>query len=75
MQSANPQAEHRLLDVREAAKRTAMSVRWVWRETAAGRFPKPLKLGSGRAARWSSVELDQWIADQLLARDGGRGAA
>jgi prophage regulatory protein len=33
----------------------------------AGRFPKPISLGGGRAVGWLSSEVSQWISEQAEA--------
>ncbi|WP_416173681.1 helix-turn-helix transcriptional regulator [Brevundimonas sp.] len=39
--------------------RTGMSRSWIYKEVAAGRFPKPYKIGG--ASGWSAVAIDHWI--------------
>ena len=39
--------------------RTGMSRSWVYKEMAAGRFPKAIKIGS--ASGWKASAIDQWI--------------
>lgn len=57
--------------------RTGMGRSWVYREIAAGRFPRPVKIG--RASGWDACAIDAWIEEALKAgdtrimiRDGGR---
>jgi prophage regulatory protein len=38
-----------------------------WRLIKAGKFPKPVKVGSRNA--WLESEIDQWIADRVAERD------
>lgn len=38
---------------------------------AAGEFPRPVKLGP-RASAWVSTEVQQWITERIVERDGGQ---
>lgn len=49
-----------LLTVKEVAHQLKISVRSVWKFTAAGQIPKPVRIG--RSARWRQDELEQFIA-------------
>jgi predicted DNA-binding transcriptional regulator AlpA len=40
---------------------------WLFAEVAAGRFPKPVKIG--RASGWDSLAIDTYI-DALIANAG-----
>ncbi len=51
----------RLLTLKEAADRLAISKRSLEREIASGRFPKPVKIG-GRCVRISVDTLRNYIA-------------
>lgn len=44
--------------------RTGMGRSWIYREAAAGRFPRPIKIGG--ATGWSAREIDGWL-DALFA--------
>lgn len=48
-----------LMTVGDVAKKCRISVRQVWRLSAAGKFPKPLHLG--RLARWDGEKLTDWF--------------
>ncbi|QSR35242.1 AlpA family transcriptional regulator [Marinobacterium iners] len=37
------------------------------RRVAAGEFPKPISLGSGRAIGWIESEVQEWLAEQVKA--------
>ena len=50
----------RLLRIEEVEQYVAFSRRKVWRDVAAMRFPKPIKLGS-RTTRWRLSEIMQFI--------------
>ncbi|WP_332660888.1 helix-turn-helix transcriptional regulator [Brevundimonas sp.] len=43
--------------------RTGMSRSWIYKEVAAGRFPKPVKIGG--ASGWSASAIDGWIEDLM----------
>jgi excisionase family DNA binding protein len=59
-------AETKLLTVQQVAARLALSVRTVWRRTATGELPAPVRF-PGRIVRWRSRDLDRYI-DQLPVR-------
>jgi prophage regulatory protein len=40
----------------------------IYRLWHAGKFPKPVRLSAVRLA-WPAVEVDEWIAQKLSARD------
>lgn len=48
--------------------RTGISKSMAYREAAAGRFPKPVKIGS--TSVWVSREIDRWIDDLCAQRAG-----
>src|SRR5262245_59478185 len=48
-----------LLRIREVAQIFRISTRQVWKLMAAGRFPKPLKIG--RSSRWLASDIEQFI--------------
>ena len=54
--------------------RTGMSRSWVYKEMAAGRFPKALKIGS--ASGWKASDVDAWMeglsASSCVAPNHGR---
>ena len=41
----------------------------IYRRIALGTFPRPLKLGGGRASAFDSREIDQWISACIAERD------
>jgi prophage regulatory protein len=57
----------RLPKVRE---KTGWSRSSIYSLMAQGKFPKAIALGT-RAIGWSSVEIDQYIADRIAASRGG----
>lgn len=44
--------------------RTGMSRSWIYKQVAAGRFPRPVKIGS--ASGWQADDIDRWL-DALCA--------
>ncbi len=52
-----------LLSVNEVAELLSVSPRSVWRFAAAGKLPRPLRVG-GRSARWRASEIQRFL-DQL----------
>ena len=62
-----PLALERLSSVRS---RTGLSRSQIYRQIAAGTFPKPAKLGP-RASAWVVGEIDDWIRGRINARSSG----
>lgn len=52
----------------EVLARTGLSNSTLYDEIAAGRFPKPIKIGA-RAVGWVSSEVDAWIEQRIEQRD------
>jgi predicted DNA-binding transcriptional regulator AlpA len=52
-----------LVDVKEVARMTFLSVRMVWRLTSSGEFPQPVRIGT--ATRWRFEDVKEW-ADNLV---------
>ena len=50
----------KLLDVRAVAERLGVSPRQVWKLTASGRLPQPVRLA--RSVRWREADLAAFIA-------------
>lgn len=46
---------------------TGLSRGTLFRRVAAGEFPKPIPLGSGRAVGWIESEVQEWLAEQIKA--------
>ncbi len=59
--SPTPAPEAVLLRSREAARILGVSENHLFRASAEGRAPKPVKCG-GRATRWRRKELEDWCA-------------
>jgi predicted DNA-binding transcriptional regulator AlpA len=58
--------EH-LEDVRQVSQRFKRSERQIWRDVAAGEFPKPVQLG--RSKRWVSSDLAKHMQHLKQERD------
>ncbi len=51
-----------LLTAREVARRLNIGMRTVWRWSASGELPAPVRLGkAGRVVRWKAVEIDSFL--------------
>ena len=48
------------ITVKEAARLVTFSVRKIWRDVAAGLFPKPFKLGK-RTTRWWKSDILKFL--------------
>ena len=64
-----------LISIADVQQRSNHSRTAVWRystdpKLAHLKFPKPIRIG--RRTLFSAREIDQWIADRLAQRDGGR---
>lgn len=65
--STKPQshvADRLALSVAEVAHMLGVSQRSLWKWVAAGTFPRPLKIGGSRAARWLRSDIDTHLASQ-----------
>lgn len=64
-----------LMTVGDVARSLRLSVRATWRANAAGFLPRPLKVG--RATRWRSEEISDWVRAGMPVRavweDNGKG--
>jgi predicted DNA-binding transcriptional regulator AlpA len=56
-----------LIDAPLVAEMTRRSVRSVWRDHAAGRLPRPVRIGG--AVRWRREEIIMWVAAGCPSRD------
>lgn len=50
------------------AKGIDFSKMHIWRLTKAGKFPRPIAVGSNRRA-WIESEIDDWIKQRIAERD------
>ena len=53
-----------LLKVQTVATVTALSASSIFRKTAAGEFPAPIRLGK-RCTRWHAADVRAWLAAQV----------
>ncbi len=60
-----PAPTRRVLRLPEICSLVGMSRSWVFREVAAGNFPRPIKIGG--ASRWDSAQIEAYIATLLDA--------
>lgn len=58
-----------LLTAREVAQRLGISVRTIWRWTALGQIPAPVRPGgpTGRVVRWKTQDIERYV-NSLPAR-------
>jgi excisionase family DNA binding protein len=61
-------SESALLTVRDVARRLGIGVRTVWKWTATGQLPPPVRLSGSRFTRWRAADLEQYIAELPLRR-------
>ena len=55
-------SQYRLLTVRELASTLAVSVRSVWRMSATGQLPPPLRLGP-KTVCWRLADVREYLAE------------
>ena len=53
-----------LLKIQTVATVTALSASSIFRKTAAGEFPAPIRLGA-RCTRWHAADVRDWMAAQV----------
>jgi predicted DNA-binding transcriptional regulator AlpA len=56
-----------LTSVQVRARYGGRSAMWLPRLIAAGKFPKPTRLGGGRWLYWKLEDLEKWEAEQARA--------
>ena len=59
----------KILRLKEVLARTGLGRSSVYKFIAEGVFPKPVSLGD-RAVGWVEEEIDSWIKERIVARDG-----
>ena len=52
--------EDQLLTVKQVALKVTFSVRKIWRDVAAGAFPKPVKFGT-KTTRWWKSDVEKFL--------------
>lgn len=69
----------KLITISEVCERTGMGPSFVYSEVAAGRFPKPVKLGASKsrraAARFVDGEISNYIEQRIAERDASHCAS
>lgn len=63
----------RFITMVEVRQRVALSKTEIYRKINAGKFPRPVPLGSQKVA-WLESEVAAWMADRLAAREAQEGA-
>lgn len=58
----------------EVKARTGLSQSTIYRHVAAGKFPKPFRVGD-LAVAWSSQEINDWLAARAAARSPAGGSS
>ena len=59
-----------ILNNKQVAAKTSLCRTSIYYLTTAGKFPKPIKLGSTDRLGWIESEVEQWIAEQIKATRG-----
>lgn len=54
-----------ILRRRQVEKRVGLTRSPLYARIQAGSFPKPIRLGNGRAVGWIEAEVDAWLAAQI----------
>ena len=54
-----------ILRRRQVEKRVGLTRSPLYARVKAGTFPKPIRLGNGRAVGWIETEIDAWLAEQV----------
>lgn len=67
----SPQQTARLLRLPDVEAATGMRRSTVYDAVRAGKFPRPVPLGS-RTVAWPEAEVAAWIAARIAARDAGQ---
>ncbi|HQT03352.1 MAG TPA: AlpA family transcriptional regulator [Thiotrichales bacterium] len=59
-----------LIRIRLVMQKTSLSKSQIYKLSASGNFPKPIRLGVSSVA-WLTSEVDGWIRQRINARDTG----
>ena len=54
----------RLLKLAEVRTFTRRSTSRIYQDMAAGRFPKPIRIGA-RGVAWREADLERWLAERI----------
>jgi prophage regulatory protein len=60
--------QRRLKTKADVLRQIPISTATMWREIAAGHFPKPVRIGARRIAFFQD-EIDAWLAQRIAERD------
>lgn len=64
---SEPQSPRRLISKADVLTQIPFSVATMWREIAADRFPKPIRIGARRIAFFQD-EIDEWLKERAAQR-------
>jgi len=67
MSAESPEVNRRILRRPEVEARCGFKRAHLYKLIGEGKFPRPLRIGI-RAVGWDSIEIEQWIAEQLQRR-------
>lgn len=67
MSAESREANRRILRRTEVEARCGFKRAHLYKLIKEGKFPRPTRIGV-RAVGWDSIEIEQWIADQLQRR-------
>jgi prophage regulatory protein len=56
---------HSILRRRQVEKRIGLTRSPLYARIKDGTFPKPIRLGNGRAVGWVEAEIDAWLDEQI----------
>lgn len=54
-----------ILRRRQVEKRIGLTRSPLYARIKAGTFPKPIRLGNGKAVGWIEAEVDAWLTEQI----------
>jgi len=54
-----------ILRRRQVEERVGLTRSPLYARIKNGTFPKPIRLGNGRAVGWIEAEIDAWLTDQI----------
>lgn len=63
------QTPRRALRRHELEAKVGLGRSAIYERMARNDFPKPFRLGNGRAVAWDEAEVDAWLNDQISRRD------
>lgn len=59
-----PASDRLALTVEDLARQLACSTRSIWKWTAEGKFPQPIRLAGSRAVRWLRADIEAYLTAQ-----------